>query len=66
MHATVGDHIVIRGHHIGEHDRDCEIVGLSGAGDEPPYLVRWDDSGHESLFFPGPDATVRPHPTIQS
>lgn len=24
----------------------------------PPYQVRWGDNGHESLFFPGPDATV--------
>jgi hypothetical protein len=25
----------------------------------PPYRVRWgSDGGHETLFFPGPDATV--------
>jgi hypothetical protein len=24
-----------------------------------PYLVRWGDTGHESLFFPGSDATVQ-------
>lgn len=66
MHATVGDHIVIRGHHIDEHDRDCEVVELRGAGDEPPYLVRWGDSGHQSLFFPGPDANLRHHETTQS
>jgi len=24
----------------------------------PPYLVRWNDSGHETLYFPGNDATV--------
>jgi hypothetical protein len=23
-----------------------------------PYVVRWGDVGHETLFFPGPDATV--------
>jgi hypothetical protein len=28
------------------------------ADGEPPYLVRWEDSDHETLFFPGPDATV--------
>lgn len=59
MHATVGDHIVIRGHHIGEHDRDCEVIEVRGSDGGPPYLVRWGDSGHESLFFPGPDATLR-------
>lgn len=37
--------------------RDGEIlrVGEAGSG---PYLVRWSDSGRESLFFPGPDAHV--------
>ena len=24
----------------------------------PPYRVRWSDNGHESLFFPGPDAYI--------
>ena len=24
-----------------------------------PYVVRWDDSGHRCLFFPGPDASVQ-------
>lgn len=61
MQATAGDRIVIKGHHIGEHDRDCQVVEVRGAGGEPPYLVRWGDTGHESLFFPGPDATVQ-HP----
>ena len=26
---------------------------------EAPYVVRWGDSGHEALFFPGPDATIQ-------
>ena len=36
---------------------DGEIlqIGADGGG---PYLVRWSDSGNESLFFPGPDAHV--------
>jgi hypothetical protein len=40
--------------------RDGEIVRADndGAG---PYLVRWADSGRETLFFPGPDAHVE-HP----
>jgi hypothetical protein len=24
----------------------------------PPFLVRWDDSRHEALFFPGSDTVV--------
>lgn len=58
MKAQTGDRIVIHGHHIGEPHRDCEVVEVHGNGGTPPYLVRWGDSGHESLFFPGPDAMV--------
>ena len=58
MKAQTGDRIVIRGHHIGEPERDCEVLEVHGKDGAPPYLVRWDDSGHESLFFPGPDAIV--------
>jgi hypothetical protein len=59
MQASTGDRIVIKGHRIGEHDRDCEVLEVRGADGAPPYLVRWEDSGHESLFFPGPDAHVQ-------
>jgi hypothetical protein len=58
MRASVGDRIVIRGHRVGEHDRDCKVVGVEHPDGEPPYLVRWEDSDHETLFFPGPDAIV--------
>ena len=59
MYASVGDRIIIRGHHVGDHDRDCEVLDVRGNDGEPPYLVRWDDDGHEGLFFPGPDAAVQ-------
>jgi hypothetical protein len=59
--ASIGDHIVIRGHRVGDVDRDCEVVEVHGQDGAPPYLVRWGYSGHETLFFPGPDATVE-HP----
>lgn len=61
MQARAGDRIVIKGHHVGEPDRDCEVLEARGADGEPPYLVRWGDSGHTTLFFPGPDAEVRPY-----
>jgi hypothetical protein len=60
VHASVGDRIVIKGHHIGEPDRDCEVLDVRGRHGEPPYLVRWEDDGHEALFFPGSDASVQP------
>lgn len=59
MRASKGDRIVIKGHRVGEHDRDCEVLDVRGAEGEPPYLVRWDDTGREGLFFPGPDAYVQ-------
>ena len=59
MQASVGDRIVIKGHHVGEPDRDGEVLEVRGAEGGPPYLVRWEDSGREGLFFPGPDAVVQ-------
>jgi hypothetical protein len=61
MQASVGDRIVIKGHHVGEHERDCLVLEVRGPDGEPPYLVRWGDTGHESLFFPGSDASVQPY-----
>lgn len=61
MLANVGDRIVIKGHRVGEPDRDCEILEVHGADGGPPYVVRWGESGHETLFFPGADAAVVPY-----
>lgn len=58
MNARVGDKIVIKGHHIGEPDRDGVVVEVRGPDGEPPYVVRWAEDGHEGLFFPGTDASV--------
>lgn len=57
MKATVGDRLVIKGHHIGEPERDAEILEVRGPKGAPPYMVRWED-GHVALVFPGPDAAV--------
>lgn len=58
MRADVGDRLVVKGHHLGEPDRDGEIVEVHGAAGGPPYLVRWSDDGHTSLFFPSADTSV--------
>ncbi|WP_148616355.1 DUF1918 domain-containing protein [Nocardioides rubriscoriae] len=58
MQGRVGDRIVIRNTHLGEPVRDGEIIEVQHEDGSPPYLVRWSDNGHESLFFPGPDAYV--------
>ncbi len=58
MGASVGDRIVIKGHRVGQPDRACEVLEVRGPDGEPPYVVRWADTGHETLFFPGSDAAV--------
>ena len=65
MQASVGDRLVIKGHHVGEPDRDAEIIEVHGEKGAPPYLVRWDEDGHEGLFFPGSDAEVEHFPRHQ-
>lgn len=56
--AEVGDMIVIRGHHLGEPEREGEILDVSGEPSRVRYRVRWDD-GHESTLSPGSDAVIR-------
>ena len=58
MKASVGDTIVIRGHHTGQPMRRCQVV--EARSEEGPFLVRWEDGDHETLFSPGSDATVEP------
>lgn len=65
MNVSVGDHIIIRGHLVGDADREGVVVEVHGANGAPPYLMRWSD-GHEALFFPGADATVEHLPAGES
>jgi hypothetical protein len=58
MHAQAGDQIRVRGHHADEPDRRGQVVDARGPDGTPPYVVRWDDSDHEVLFFPGSDAVI--------
>jgi hypothetical protein len=50
----------VAGTHVSDHERDGEILEVRGKDGTPPYVVRWFDTGHEALVFPGPDATIRP------
>lgn len=61
MKATAGDWLIVRAPHTGKSDRRGVIVEVRGAAGGPPYLVRWDDTDHEGLVFPGADARVE-HP----
>jgi hypothetical protein len=60
MYARVGDRIVVRSTHLDGPVRDGEVIEVEHEDGRPPYRVRWSDNGHESLFFPGPDAFVEP------
>jgi hypothetical protein len=57
MKANVGDRLHVHGRTVGDVDRVGEIIEVHGEDGAPPYLVRYPD-GHETLVFPGPDATV--------
>jgi hypothetical protein len=58
LHAAAGDRLVIRSHRLGEPRRDAEILEALGDEGTPPFRVRWEDTGCESLLFPGSDAFV--------
>lgn len=57
--AQPGDVIEITGHVVGDAPRSAEIVEVLGEPGHEHFRVRWED-GHESIFFPGDDATIRP------
>ncbi|WP_214321707.1 DUF1918 domain-containing protein [Nonomuraea sediminis] len=58
MKAAPGDTLIVEGRRGGDSRRMGLIVGVDHADGTPPYRVRWEDSAHESLVFPGPDAHV--------
>jgi Domain of unknown function (DUF1918) len=59
MQASAGDRIILRSHRTGEPDRDCEVLEVRGSDGQPPYIVRWADSGHQAILYPGPDAWIQ-------
>lgn len=58
MHADRGDQIVVETTTLEAPRRRGEVLEVIGEGDHEHYRVRWDD-GHESVYFPGPDARVQ-------
>lgn len=58
MRAEVGDRLIVRSLHVGEPDRDGEVLEVRGKDGAPPYLVRWSEDGHEGLFYPGTTTVV--------
>lgn len=45
-------------HMLGEPARTGLILEVIGSTPHERYRVRWDEE-HESIFFPGPDATIQ-------
>lgn len=56
LHASTGDRLVVRSLHGPV--RDAEILEVRHPDGTPPYVVRWSDTGHEALVYPGADAFV--------
>lgn len=57
LHAQVGDRLVVQS--LRGPVRDAEILEVRHPDGTPPYTVRWSDTGHEALVFPGADAFVQ-------
>jgi uncharacterized protein DUF1918 len=62
LRASSGDRLVIRGHRLGEPDRDGEILEVLGEEGGPPFRVRWSETGRVALLFPGADAAIEHYP----
>jgi Domain of unknown function (DUF1918) len=62
LRAKAGDRLVIKSHHVGEPERDAEVLEVLGADGAPPFLVRWQDDGRVSRFYPSSDAYVEHFP----
>ena len=57
MKANIGDWLFVNSHSDSTHARRAKILDV-GRGGEPPYTVRWADTSHEGIVFPGPDAEI--------
>ncbi len=58
--VAVGDRLVVHAHHQGAIPLDAEIIEV--LGDHGPYRVRWQSDGHESIIYPGSDASIEHFP----
>ncbi|HWC33525.1 MAG TPA: DUF1918 domain-containing protein [Mycobacteriales bacterium] len=66
MNARPGDRLIVKSATVGTPARDAEILEVRGPDGAPPYLVRWSDTGHEGLYFPGGDAEVHHAGTVSA
>ncbi len=59
MKARPGDWLVVETPSIASHRREGLITEVLGTEGAPPYRVRWLDTDHLALVFPGSDARVQ-------
>jgi hypothetical protein len=55
--AQLGDRIIVESVHLDTGRRSGEVLEVLGDGETRHYRVQWQD-GHESVYFPGPDARL--------
>lgn len=58
LRARPGDRLVVHGRTVGHGRRDAEILEVRSPLGDPPFFVRWSDTGQVSFIYPGPDAEV--------
>ncbi|QOS58495.1 dsRBD fold-containing protein [Thermobifida fusca] len=67
MKAQAGDRIVVERPRDDLPARKGVVLKVQGDNGGPPYWVRWEDEGRETLVYPGPDARIEPrHPVPQA
>ncbi len=59
MLAAVGDRVFLASVRPG-HEHMGRVVALRHPDGSPPYVVRWDDSGTETVHFPREDCRIEP------
>jgi hypothetical protein len=63
MKAKVGDRLILEGTHVGDPRRVGIVTRLRRDDGEPPYVVRWLDTGASRWCFPArTPASRRPGP----
>jgi predicted dehydrogenase len=58
MRAHTGDWLIVKGRTDSSAARRAMVLEAHGPDGSAPFLVRWVDSGHEAIVFPGPDAVI--------
>ncbi|HSL06632.1 MAG TPA: DUF1918 domain-containing protein [Pseudonocardiaceae bacterium] len=59
MTTQIGDEIMIMSQKLHQLVREGEVRGVSDDPGGVVYVVRWSDTGYESLLRPGPDVVIK-------